>query len=79
MGHKFKYFRKGDKKGQVHSRQLFVATGPQACPNVKVLARKDFTQNTVDAYLSCDHAMAVGGRTDKDASVPRPNPVDRSP
>ena len=25
MGHKFKYFRKGDKKGQVYSGQLFVA------------------------------------------------------
>jgi hypothetical protein len=69
MGHKFKYFRKGDKKGQVYSGQLFVAIGPQACPHVKVLPRKDFTKNTVDAYLNCPHAMEVGGRTEKDEFV----------
>ena len=69
MGHKFKYFRKGDKKGQVYSGQLFVAIGPQACPHVKVLPRKDFTKNTVDAYLSCAHAMEVGGRSEKDEFV----------
>jgi hypothetical protein len=28
IGHKFKYFKKGDKKGQIHSGQLFVATRP---------------------------------------------------
>ncbi|KAG4435124.1 hypothetical protein IFR05_009389 [Cadophora sp. M221] len=69
IGHKFKYFRKGDKKGQVYSGQLFVAIGPQACPHVKVLPRKDFTKNTVDAYLSCAHAMEVGGRSEKDEFV----------
>jgi len=69
MGHKFKYFRKGDKKGQVYSGQLFVAIGPQACPHIKVLPRKDFTKNTVDAYLNCPHAMEVGGRTEKDEFI----------
>jgi hypothetical protein len=69
MGHKFKYFRKGDKKDQVCSGQLFVAIGPQACPHVKVLPRKDFTKNTVEAYLNCPHAMEVGGRTEKDEFV----------
>jgi len=28
IGYKFKYFRKGDKKGQVYSGQLFVAIRP---------------------------------------------------
>jgi hypothetical protein len=69
MGHKFKYFRKGDKKGQLCSGQLFVAIGPQACPYVKVLPRKDLTKNTVDAYLNCDHTIEVGGRTEKDKFV----------
>jgi len=69
MAHKFKYFKKGDKKGEIHSGQLFVATGPQACPHVKVLPRKDFTKNTVDQYLNCAHALAVGGRTEKDEFV----------
>jgi len=69
MGHKFKYFRKGDKKGQVYSGQLFVAIGPQACPHIKALPRKDFTKNTVDAYLNCPHAMEVGGRTEKDEFI----------
>jgi hypothetical protein len=69
IGHKFKYFRKGDKKGQVYSGQLFVAIGPQACPYVKVLPRKDFTRNTVDAYLNCAHAMEVSGRTEKDEFI----------
>ena len=69
IGHKFKYFQKGDKKGQVHSGQLFVAVGPQAFPHIKVLPRKDFTKNTVDAYLDCAHAVAVGGRTEKDEFV----------
>lgn len=64
-GHKFKYFRKSDKKGQIHSGQLFVATGPQACRHINVLACKDFTKNTVDAYLNCSHPMAVDGRTRK--------------
>ena len=69
MGHKFKYFRKGDKKGQVYSGQLFVAIRPQACPHVKVLPRKDFTRNIVNAYLNCAHAMEVGGRTKKDEFI----------
>ncbi|KFY03277.1 hypothetical protein V490_00233 [Pseudogymnoascus sp. VKM F-3557] len=69
MGHKYKYFRKGDKKGQVYSGQVFVAIGPQACPHVKVLPLKDFTSNTVDAYLNCAHAMEAGGRTEKDEFV----------
>ncbi|KAM3068372.1 hypothetical protein ACMFMG_009511 [Clarireedia jacksonii] len=60
MGHKFKYFRKGDKKGQVYSGQLFVAIGPQACPHVKVLPRKDFTKNTVDAYLTTWGGRQIG-------------------
>lgn len=69
IAHKFKYFKKGNKKGEIHSRQLFVATGPQACPYVKVLPRKDFTKNTVDQYLNCAHALAVGRRTEKDEFV----------
>ena len=69
MGHKFKYFRKGDKKGQVYSGQLFVAIRPQACPYIKVLPRKDFTRNIVNAYLNYDYAMEVGGRTKKDEFI----------
>jgi len=69
IGHKFKYFRKSDKKGQVYSGQLFVAIRPQACPHIKVLLRKDFIRNIVDAYLNCAHAMEVGGRTEKDEFV----------
>jgi hypothetical protein len=69
IGHKFKYFRKGDKKGQVYSRQLFVAIRPQACPHVKVLPCKDFTKNTVNVYLNCPYAIEVGGRTKKDEFV----------
>jgi hypothetical protein len=48
IAHKFKYFKKGDKKGEIHSGQLFVVTRLQACPHIKVLPRKDFTKNTVD-------------------------------
>jgi hypothetical protein len=48
IAHKFKYFKKGNKKDEIHSGQLFVATRPQACPYVKVLPHKDFTKNTVD-------------------------------
>jgi hypothetical protein len=48
IAHKFKYFKKDKKKGKIHSKQLFVATRPQACPYVKVLPCKDFTKNTVD-------------------------------
>ncbi|KAH8647029.1 hypothetical protein BGZ60DRAFT_570464 [Tricladium varicosporioides] len=38
-------------------------------PHVKVFPRKDFTRNTVDAYLNCARAMEVGGRTEKDEFV----------
>ena len=69
MGHKFKYMRKGDKKGQVYSGQLFVAIRPQACRYIKVLPRKDFTKNAVNANLNCPYAMEVGGRTEKDEFV----------
>jgi hypothetical protein len=48
IAYKFKYFKKGDKKGEIYSGQLFVATRLQACPYVKVLPCKDFTKNTVD-------------------------------
>jgi hypothetical protein len=34
-----------------------------------VLPRKDFTKNTVDQYLNCAYALAVGGRTKKDKFV----------
>ncbi|MCJ1360343.1 MAG: hypothetical protein MMC33_010348 [Icmadophila ericetorum] len=69
MGHKFKYFKKGNKRGQKCSGQLFVAIGPQACPYLKVLPCGDFTKNTVDAYLNCAHAMEAGGRSEKDEFV----------
>jgi hypothetical protein len=69
MGYKFKYFRKGDKKGQVYNRQLFVAIRPQACPYIKVLPRKDFTKNIVDAYLNCPYIIEVGRRTEKDKFI----------
>lgn len=69
MGHKFKYFRRGNKKGQVFSGQLFVAIGPQVCPDVKVLPYKDFTKNTVDVYLNCFHVIDVGGRSEKDEFI----------
>jgi hypothetical protein len=69
MRHKFKYFRKANKKGQVFSRQLFVTIRPQACPYIKVLPRKDFTKNTVNAYLNCAYTMEVGRRTKKDKFI----------
>jgi hypothetical protein len=67
--YKFKYFRKGNKKGQVYSKQLFVAIKPQACPYIKVLPCKDFTKNIVNAYLNCAYAIKVSGRTKKDKFV----------
>jgi hypothetical protein len=48
IAHKFKYFKKGNKKGKIYNKQLFVATRLQACLHIKVLSRKDFTKNTVD-------------------------------
>jgi len=69
MGHKFKYFRKDDKKGQVYSEQLFIVIELQACSHVKVLSHKDFIRNTVDVYLNCTHAMKVDRRTEKDKFV----------
>jgi hypothetical protein len=69
IGHKFKYFRKGDKKGQVYNRQLFVAIRPQACPYIKVLPYKDFIKNIVDVYLNCAYVIEVSGRTKKDEFV----------
>ncbi|PQE17586.1 C2 domain-containing protein [Rutstroemia sp. NJR-2017a WRK4] len=69
MGHKFNYYKKGERKGDIFSGQLFVAIGPQACPHLKVLPRRSFSKNTVDAYLTCAHAMGAGGRTDKDEFV----------
>jgi hypothetical protein len=67
--HKFKYFRKGNKKGQVYSGQLFVVTRSQACPYIKVLPYKDFTKNIVDVYLNCAYIIEVSGRTEKDKFV----------
>ena len=69
MVHKFKYFKKGDKKGEIHSEQLFVVTRPQAYPHVKVLPCKDFTKNIVDQYLNYAYVLVVGGRTKKDEFV----------
>jgi hypothetical protein len=69
IGYKFKYFRKGDKKGQVYNGQLFIAIRPQACPYVKVLPHKDFTKNIVNVYLNCPYIIEVGGRTEKDKFI----------
>jgi hypothetical protein len=69
IGYKFKYFRKGDKKGQVYSGQLFVAIRLQACPYIKVLPCKDFTKNTVNAYLNYAYAIEVSGKTKKDKFI----------
>jgi hypothetical protein len=67
--YKFKYFRKGDKKGQVYSKQLFIAIRLQACPYIKVLPRKDFTKNTINAYLNCPYTIKVNKRTKKDEFI----------
>ncbi|KAL5344815.1 hypothetical protein ACLOAV_010212 [Pseudogymnoascus australis] len=69
VGHKFNYFQWGARKGEISHGQIIVATGPQAHPQLKLLARRDFDKNTINAYLTCDHAQAVGGRTDKDEFV----------
>jgi hypothetical protein len=69
IGYKFKYFRKGNKKGQIYSRQLFIIIGPQACPYIKVFPRKDFTRNIVNIYLNCTYIIEVSGRTKKDEFV----------
>ncbi|KFY02465.1 hypothetical protein V490_00493 [Pseudogymnoascus sp. VKM F-3557] len=69
VGHKFNYFQWGAKRGEISHGQIIVATGPQAHPQLKLLARRDFDKNTINAYLTCDHAQAVGGRTDKDEFV----------
>jgi deoxycytidylate deaminase len=65
IGYKFKYFRKGNKKGQIYSKQLFVAIKLQACPYIKVLPCKDFTKNIVNAYLNYAYAIKVNKRTKK--------------
>jgi len=67
--HKFKYFKKGDKKGQVYNGQLFVAIKPQACPYIKVLLYKDFIKNTINAYLNYVYMIKINGRTEKDEFI----------
>lgn len=69
IGYKYKYFKKGNKKGQVYSKQVFVAIRLQACPYVKVLLFKDFTRNIVNMYLNCAYTIEASKRTKKDKFI----------
>ncbi|CZR68462.1 uncharacterized protein PAC_18361 [Phialocephala subalpina] len=59
------------KPGFTEDREMIIGHKfkPQACPHVKVFPRKDFTKNTVNAYLNCPHTIEVSGRTEKDEFI----------
>ena len=67
--HKFKYFRKSDKKGQIYSRQLFIVIRPQACSYIKILFYKDFTKNIVNIYLNYTYTIKISRRSKKNKFV----------